>query len=199
MHGVRERVLLRHLLEQGETNAAAARQSVVHRATVHRWIEAGLLDTDVNQIQAQYAARPPVPQLLDLYKPVIDARLAEFPALSASRLLEEVRAAGYAVGYTRLRDYVRAIRPVVPVEPLVRFETLPGRQAQVDFAHCRLPWGGAVGLGRHPWLLAAALGALLSAVGSPDAAAWAGGVPGYLGRLPAGVALRPDEERPDAR
>ena len=129
MHGVRERVLLRHLLEQGQTIAAAARQLGVHRATVHRWIEAGLLDTDVDQIQAQYAARPPVPQLLDPYKPVIAARLAEFPALSASRLFDEVRAAGYAGGYTRLRDYVRSIRPAVPAEPLVRFETPPGHQA----------------------------------------------------------------------
>lgn len=27
------------------------------------------------------------------------------------------------------------------MEPLVRFETPPGQQAQVDFAHFRLPWG----------------------------------------------------------
>jgi transposase len=141
MHGVRERVLLRHLLEQGQTIAAAARQLGVHRATVHRWIDAGLLDTDVDQIRAQYAPRPAVPQLLDPFKAVIATRLDEFPALSAQRLFAEVRAAGYTGGYTRLRDYVRSIRPVIPAEELVRFETPPGQQAQVDFAHCRLPWG----------------------------------------------------------
>jgi transposase len=34
---------------------------------------------------------------------------------------------------------VRTFRP--PPEPVVRFETPPGHQAQVDFAHCQLPWG----------------------------------------------------------
>ena len=44
-------VLLRHHAPQGQTIAAAERQLGVHRATVHRWIEAGLLDTDVDQSQ----------------------------------------------------------------------------------------------------------------------------------------------------
>jgi transposase len=61
--------------------------------------------------------------------------------LSAVRLFEEVRVAGYTGGYTRVKDYVREIRPRPPREPLIRFETPPGRQAQVDFAHFRLPWG----------------------------------------------------------
>jgi transposase len=66
--------------------------------------------------------------------------LAEYPRLSAVRLYEEIRAAGYEGSYSRLKVYVREVRPV-SVEPLVRFETPPGHQAQVDFAHFRLPWG----------------------------------------------------------
>ncbi|MEP6495767.1 MAG: hypothetical protein ABJF01_23990 [bacterium] len=38
-----------------------------------------------------------------------------------------------------MRDFIRTLRP--PPEPEIRFETEPGRQAQVDFAHCRFPWG----------------------------------------------------------
>ena len=38
-------------------------------------------------------------------------------------------------------DYVRAVRPREPVEAVVRFETPPGRQGQVDFATFTLPWG----------------------------------------------------------
>jgi transposase len=34
---------------------------------------------------------------------------------------------------------VQRLRP--PPDPVVRYETEPGRQAQVDFAHCRLPSG----------------------------------------------------------
>jgi transposase len=57
------------------------------------------------------------------------------------RLLAEIRAAGYAGGYTQLKEYVRRVRPTPIAEPVVRFETPPGQQAQVDFAEFRLPWG----------------------------------------------------------
>jgi transposase len=33
------------------------------------------------------------------------------------------------------------VRPTPPPEPLIRFETPAGRQAQVDFARFRFPWG----------------------------------------------------------
>lgn len=36
--------------------------------------------------------------------------------------------------------YVREVRPRPPEEPVERFETDPGHQAQVDFAEFRLPW-----------------------------------------------------------
>ena len=64
-----------------------------------------------------------------------------FPKLSAKRLFDEVRAAGYPGGYKRVLDYVRATRPREPVEAPVRFETPAGRQGQVDFGTFTLPWG----------------------------------------------------------
>jgi len=50
-------------------------------------------------------------------------------------------AAGYKGGYSQVKEFVRQIRPGAVPEPVVRFETPPGRQAQVDFAEFRLPWG----------------------------------------------------------
>ena len=78
---------------------------------------------------------------LDPYKGIIEERLREFPRLSAKRLYEEVRAAGYTGGYVRVRDYVRGVRPREPEEAVVRYETPAGRQGQVDFATFTLPWG----------------------------------------------------------
>jgi transposase len=78
---------------------------------------------------------------LDPYKGIIHARLDAFPQLTAQRLLEEIRAAGYAGGYTQLKAFVREIRPRPPEEPVIRFETAPGFQGQVDFATFDLPWG----------------------------------------------------------
>ncbi len=95
---------------------------------------------------------------LDRYQPMILARLTEYPRLSATRLFEEARAAGYAGGYTQVKDYVRKARPGPPADPVVRFETPPGLQAQVDFAEFRLPWGKryalvvVLGYSRMLWL-----------------------------------------------
>jgi transposase len=42
---------------------------------------------------------------------------------------------------TQLKGFVRRVRPRPAPEPIVRFETPPGLQGQVDFAEMRLPWG----------------------------------------------------------
>ena len=73
--------------------------------------------------------------------PVETLTLESYPELSAVRLFDEVRAAGYTGGLTQLKLYVAQVRPRPAPEPLVRFETEPGRQAQVDFAEFTFPWG----------------------------------------------------------
>lgn len=82
---------------------------------------------------------PPRPTKLDPYKAIIIERLDVYPELTAVRLFKEVHAAGYPGSLTQLKVFVRQVRP--RPEPVVRFETPPGRQAQVDFAECRFPWG----------------------------------------------------------
>jgi transposase len=90
--------------------------------------------------------RPPAATKLDPYKPLIRERLTTYPELTAVRLFDEVRAAGYTGSLTQLKVFVRQIRPRPEPEPLVRFETPPGHQAQVDFARFALPWGVRWGL-----------------------------------------------------
>jgi transposase len=134
-------MLLRHYLEQGTSKSALARQLGVSRDTIHRWIRDGELDRNPAEEAVRYGPRPSVPTKLDAYKPVIEARLAAYPELSAVRLLDEVRAAGYTGGYSQLKAFVQRVRPTPPPEPVIRFETPPGRQAQVDFARFRFGWG----------------------------------------------------------
>jgi transposase len=141
MIGRETRMLLRHYLEQGASKSALARRLGVSRDTIHRWIRAGDLDRDLDAMPVRYGPRPPVPTKLDAYKAIIDARLAAYPQLSAVRLLDEIRAAGYSGGYSQLKAFVRQVRPVPTPEPVIRFETPAGRQAQVDFARFRFPWG----------------------------------------------------------
>jgi transposase len=141
MFGRETRMLLRHYLEQGTSKSALARQLGVHRDTIHRWIRAGALDRDLDTESVQYGPRPPVATKLDAYKGIIDARLAAYPELSAVRLLAEIRAAGYAGGYSQLKALVRQVRPAPTPVPVVRFETPAGKQAQVDFARFTFPFG----------------------------------------------------------
>ena len=138
MHGWETRMPLRHYLEQGVSKTELSRRFGVSRRTIHEWIETGQLDRNLSGGGTPYRARPPVCHKLDPYKGIIEARLEEYPRLSAQRLYDEVRGAGYTGGYVRVRDYVRALRPA---EAVVRFETPAGRQGQVDFATFTLPWG----------------------------------------------------------
>lgn len=140
MHGQEKRMLLRHYLAQGVSKRGLARKFGVSRDTIYRWIQDGELDRDLDADPPTYGPRPAVATKLDPYKAIIETRVAALPQLSSVRVLEEIRAAGYGGGYTQLKEYVRKIRPSAE-EPVVRFETPPGHQAQVDFADFKLPWG----------------------------------------------------------
>jgi len=140
MFGREMRMLLRHYLANGGSKAGLARKLGISRDTIYDWIETGQLDRDLDEPVA-YTPRPPVSHKLDPYKPIIAARLDTFPELFALRLFEEVRAAGYTGGYTQVKEFVRQVRPRPVPEPIIRFETPPAHQAQVDFAYFRLPWG----------------------------------------------------------
>ena len=158
MHGWETRMLLRHYLEAGVSKAELSRRFGVSRRTIHSWIESGQLDRDLSSGRSRYSPRPRLPHKLDPYKELIVVRLAEFPKLSAKRLFDEVRAAGYDGGYSRVRDYVREVRPRAPQAPPVRFETPAGHQGQVDFGKFKLPWGSrhallvVLGYSRLLWL-----------------------------------------------
>ena len=134
-------MLLKHCLDQGVSKAELSRRFGMSFRTIHYWIETGQLDRELSSGARGYAPCPPVAHKLDPYKAIIDACLEAFPKLSAKRLFDEVRAAGYAGCYSRVSDYVRAVRSREPVEAPVRFETPAGRQGQVDFGTFTLPWG----------------------------------------------------------
>lgn len=140
MYGWDTLVLLRHLIDEGLSKTAIARRLGVSRRVVYHWLATGQLDRDLREPPP---ARSPKPRAtkLDPYHAIIGARLAAYPELSAVRLHAECRAAGYAGSYSQLKAYVAGVRPRPEPEPVVRFETPPGRQAQVDFAEVKLPWG----------------------------------------------------------
>jgi transposase len=104
--------------------------------------ELGLARNTVSRVlahrQAQRAGTgstaPRRPSRLDPYEPVIHELLGRYPDLSAVRLLEELRQRGFTGGYTVVRQRLAALRPHATPHPVIRFETSPGAQAQMDYA-----------------------------------------------------------------
>ncbi len=109
MHGRKTRVLAKKYLDQGLSKVAVSRRLGVHRRTLHRWINLEQWQRSPEET-ARYGPRPHRAHKLDAYKGIIDAILAARPETSARKLHEEVRKAGYAGGYGRVRDHVRSIR-----------------------------------------------------------------------------------------
>jgi transposase len=101
----------------------------VSRNTVRRYLHGGL---PCYEGGAQ-------PSKLDPYKHYIQERVqAAAPAwIPATVLLQELKALGYPGGYSTLKNYLATLRPLVKPEPVIRFETDPGRQMQADFATIR--------------------------------------------------------------
>jgi transposase len=133
-------VLLKHLLDEGLKKTDIAARLGVSRGLIYHWLRTGQLERELDALPMR-RVRVTAPAKLAPYEAIIDARLATYPELSAVRLFDEVRAAGYPGGLSQLQCYVRRTRPRPPAEPVVRFETPPGQQAQVDFAEVRFPWG----------------------------------------------------------
>ena len=140
MYGWDRLVLLKHLLEQGLNKTAIADRLGVSRRLIYHLIETGQLDRDMS-VPLEPRQRRPHTTKLAPYHGIITTRLGTYPELSSVRLFEECRAAGYSGGYSQLKEYVRVVRPHPEPEPVVRFETPAGKQAQLDFAEFRFPWG----------------------------------------------------------
>lgn len=60
----------------------------------------GELGRDLSEKTVRYKPRSPMPTKLDPYEDLILTRLQEFPKLTAVRLFQEAKVAGYPGGYT---------------------------------------------------------------------------------------------------
>ena len=125
-----EAVEIRVLSKQGKSIRDIARLLKVSRNTVRRYIRGEGLPRYERKTR---------PSKLDDYKQYIAERVrAAAPEwIPATVLLRELRALGYTGGVSILKDHLATLKPVARPEPLIRFETEPGRQMQADFATIR--------------------------------------------------------------
>lgn len=151
MKGLREIVLINDLHKQGLSVSAIARKVGCDRKTVRKYIERGL-EAPV------YGPRQSRARIIEPYERYLQERVTSYPDLSGARLLREIRELGYEGGYTAVTDALRDLRPPRETAFERRFETPPGRQAQVDFAEFSVTFGDEPGITRNVWLFSLVLG-----------------------------------------
>ncbi|WXB93358.1 IS21 family transposase (plasmid) [Bacillus sp. FJAT-52991] len=117
--------MIRELKQKGWAISAIARETGFDRKTVRNYINA--------ESSPQSKPRAKRPSKLDPYKPYLLERIKE-GTTNCAVLIEEIRAMGYQGKSTILRDFVQPYREAPKKQATVRFETAPGRQAQVDWA-----------------------------------------------------------------
>ena len=121
-----EAQILRYHHAEKWTVGTIARQLHVHHSVVRRVLaQAGL----------PRIGPPPRPSQIDAYLPFIRQTLETFPTLTASRLYAMARERGYRGSPDHFRHLIACHRPRPKAEAYLRLRSLPGEQAQVDWAH----------------------------------------------------------------
>ena len=131
MHGLEMVVEVRVLARQGKSIKEIARETGLSRNTIRKYLRSEALPV--------YGPRAPRPTKLDPYKGYLRERVgaAKPDWIPATVLIREIQAQGYPGGISQLKAFLRELKPQPVAEPLVRFETEPGKQMQVDFVVIR--------------------------------------------------------------
>lgn len=130
---LRHKVLTHH--NEGWSIRQLSRHYGISRNRIRRMIRAA----SSKRCEAPLMALPiPLRRLraskLDLYIPQMKLLLEKYPKITGVRMLEELRIAGYNGGITVVREHLKKLFPRVRGEPVIRFETDPGVQGQMDWS-----------------------------------------------------------------
>jgi transposase len=100
-----------------------SRKSVNRVIKEHEQARAGTIPKRARQPQS----------VLDPFREDITALLARYPDITVVRLHQELGTLGFKGAYSTVRDYFRQFR-IPETKPVIRFETAPGVQGQMDYS-----------------------------------------------------------------
>jgi len=118
-------IMIQDAVQQGKYLKDIAAELGVHPRTVRRALARG--GAPSGQRPSRRTSK------LDPYKPLIDQMLSQ-GIVNGVVILRAIQAQGYAGKKSILADYIRPKRALRPSRATVRFETVPGRQLQHDWA-----------------------------------------------------------------
>jgi transposase len=112
-------------VKQGLSVSEIARQTGHDRKTIRKYLS--------TEQKPQYQKAGQVSKL-EPYKNYIELRLKEVPEVSNRRILREIKEQGYTGSRSILGDFTKPLRAARHQAAVIRFETMPGEQAQVDWS-----------------------------------------------------------------
>jgi transposase len=128
-------MLKRHAIQvlrkAGHVQRDVAGAAGVSIDTVRR-VEREAAVTSVDDASARAARRIGRPSTAAPFRPFVEELLTKEPDLMSLEVLRRARLRGYGGGKSALYDLIASVRPR-PVQPLVRFEGVPGEFSQHDF------------------------------------------------------------------
>jgi transposase len=122
---IEEWFMIKDLYAQGFSIRGISKKTGFDRRTVSKYLKTKSVPEYKKRIQKE--------SKLDEYKDYIVTKLHEGP-YTASRLYREIQDMGFTGKYTIVKDYVRKVRPEYRIAAVLRYETKPGVQSQVDWS-----------------------------------------------------------------
>ena len=120
---------------QGKTSQRRiAKDLGLARATVQSVLRHWQAERAGQEASGESAGPKRRPSQLDAYDEAIRQLLDRYPDITATRVFEELCRQGFTGRYTGVRERVKHWRPKPSREPVVRFETSAGQQAQMDYS-----------------------------------------------------------------
>jgi len=116
--------MLRDLHSKGLNITEIASQTGFDKKTIRKYLTMNTLP--------EPQKHPERKSKLDPFKPYILEKLKEGP-YTAARLYREIKEMGFDGGKTIVKDFIKEVRPKQEVLAVLRYETKPGIQAQVDW------------------------------------------------------------------
>jgi len=136
------------LHKQGLRKSEIAKALEVDRRTVYNYLnDKVFVDTGASR------GRPRGSVKLRPYLDFIEQKLEDNHFVSTELVYEKILTMGYMGKTTILGDYIRKRRKQLMDYAVFRFETIPGHQAQVDWAECGYVWENGVLKKRHAFVM----------------------------------------------
>jgi transposase len=124
--------MIRELYQKGWTQTAIAKETGFDRKTIRKYLKG-------DKLPERKVSEKKKTSKLDPYKSYLLQRIKE-GTTNCVVLLEEIQAMGYTGKMTILRDFVRPYREKPKKQATLRYETPPGKQAQMDWAYVGKYW-----------------------------------------------------------